>query len=713
MATELAQAYVQIVPSAEGIKGKIGEALGDEPEKAGEKAGNDAGHSFGASMAKGIATAAAAVTGAAIALVKGVIDGAKETANFGDVIDKTSQKLGLSASAYQEWDYVMNLAGTDMQSMTTGLKTLTNKLDDAKNGSESAQAMFAALGISMDEINTMSREDLFGETIKGFQGMADSTERAALANDLFGRSGQDLTPLFNQSAEATQEQIERAREYGMVMSDDLVKASAAFVDSQTTLKNTLGGLKNRLMGEFLPALTDVTDGLAAFLAGDDSGLQTMQKGIEGFISSLTDNLPKVMEFGGGVLQAIAQGIIQNLPALFQSATKIVMDLATFLLQNLPLIVQAGMDLIVNLAAGISEAIPTLLPTIVQVVLDVANMIIQNLPTIVQAGLDILLALVQGIIEALPIIVEQLPVLVQSVVDALIECTPMLIECATTLVTALVQALPQIIVSIIEILPTLIESVVTGLIECLPQLISAAVQLTIGVVKALPQIFVAVVTALVKLVVELAGKIRDKWVEFKKAAGEWISKIWSGIQEKWGTLIQNIVKFFRQIPQKIGDALRNIGEVGKNLVKGLWNGITNVTSWVLDKIKGFGKSILNGIKKIFGIGSPSKEMAYFGEMLDAGLAMGIEDNTKPITNAIDDITTMTSKGFSSTVGVSSALDVNHTTSGMEQLVSMVAALAEKVDHLQVYLDGDLLVGGISDRMDTALGTSNVRKARGLA
>lgn len=713
MATELAQAYVQIVPSAEGIKGKIGEALGDEPEKAGKEAGEKAGHSFGASLAKGIAAVAATVTAAAVGLVKGVIDGAKETAALGDAIDKTSQKLGLSSSAYQEWDYVMNLAGTDMQSMTVGLKTLTNKLDDAKNGSESAQAMFAALGISMDEINTMSREDLFGETIKGFQGMADSTERAALANDLFGRSGQDLTPLFNQSAEATQEQIDRAREYGMVMSDDLVKSSAAFVDSQTTLSNTIGGLKNRLMGEFLPSLTAVTDGLAAFLAGDDTGLKTMQSGIEGFIGSLTDAMPKVMEFGAGVLQAIGQGIIQNLPALFQSATTIVMSFADFLLQNLPMIVQMGADVLVQLATGISEAIPTLLPTIVSVVMEVANILVQNAPILLEAGLGLLQALTDGLISALPILVEQLPTLVQSAVDALIECTPMLIQCAITLVTALVKALPEIIVSIIEILPTLIESVVTGLIECLPQLISAAVQLTIGVVKALPQIFMAVVTALVKLVVELAGKLREKWTEFKKAAGEWISKIWAGIQEKWGTLINNIGNFFRQIPQKISQTLSNIAQIGKNLVQGIWNGISNATQWVLDKIKGFGKSILNGIKKIFGIGSPSKETAYFGEMLDQGLAMGIEDNTRPISNAIDDITTMTTKGFSSNIGVSSALDVNHTTSGMEQLISMVAALAEKVEHLQVYLDGDLLVGGISDRMDTALGTSNVRKARGLA
>lgn len=713
MATELAQAYVQIVPSAEGIKGKIGEALGDEPQKAGEKAGEESGHSFASAMAKGIAGAAAAVTAAAVALVKGVIDGAKETAAFGDMVDKTSQKLGMSASSFQEWDYVMNLAGTSMQNMGAGLKTMTNKLDEARTGSESAQEQFAALGISLEDINTLSREELFSKAIEGFQGMADSTERAALANDIFGRSGQDLTPLFNQSAEATQEQIDRAREYGMVMSDELVKDSAAFVDAQTTLSNTIGGLKNRLMGEFLPALTAVTDGLAAFLAGDDSGLDQMQKGISEFISSLTEQIPKVIEFGGGIIEGIAQGVINNLPALFQSATTIVLNLADFILQNLPMVVQVGADLLVQLATGISQAIPTLIPTIVQVLLDVVNTIIQNLPLIVAAGLDVLTALIQGIIEALPIIVEQLPVIVQSIVDAVVECLPMIIECAITLVTALVEALPDIIVAIIDILPTLIESVVTGLIECLPQLIMATVQLVAGVVKALPQIFMAIVTALVRLVVELAGKLRDKWTEFKKAAGEWISKIWAGIQEKWHGLIQNIGNFFRQIPQKISTALSNIKEVGKNLVKGLWNGITNVTQWVLDKIKGFGKSILGGIKKIFGIGSPSKEMAYFGEMLDAGLAQGIEGNTRPITNAIDDITTMTSKGFSNTIGVTSAVDMNSTASGMDSLLAMVAALTEKVDHLQVYLDGDLLVGGISDRMDTALGTANVRKARGLA
>lgn len=170
----------------------------------------ESGLNGAASMAKGIGSkigtalkTATLVTGAlaaAGAAVTGAfVSSARKTADFGDKVDKMSQKLGLSTDAYQKWDYVLNLAGTEMSSMTTGLKTLTNKIDDAKNGGADAQEMFDKLGISMDELNKMSREEAFEATIKGFQGMEDSTERAALANDLFGRSGQNLTPLDRKS----------------------------------------------------------------------------------------------------------------------------------------------------------------------------------------------------------------------------------------------------------------------------------------------------------------------------------------------------------------------------------------------------------------------------------------------------------------------------------------------------------------------------------
>ena len=149
-----------------------------------------------------------------------------------------SQRLGLSYEGFQRWDYILGQSGVDIDSMQTGLKTLTNQLDDARNGSADAQARFEALGLSLEDISNMSREEVFESVISGFQRMEDSTERAALANDLFGRSGQNLTPLFNQSVEETQALAQAAEDLGLIMSDDAVKASADYQDALDTMQRT-------------------------------------------------------------------------------------------------------------------------------------------------------------------------------------------------------------------------------------------------------------------------------------------------------------------------------------------------------------------------------------------------------------------------------------------------------------------------------------------
>ena len=143
--------------------------FGDEVKETGKET-EDAGEKFKkvGQVVKGVgvamAAAVAAIGTAAVAAGKKLWNMASETAQAGDEIDKTSQKLGLSAEAYQEWDYVLGQAGVDITSMTTGLKTMTNQIDDAKNGSVQAQERFKKLGISMSDLQSMSREDVFAAT---------------------------------------------------------------------------------------------------------------------------------------------------------------------------------------------------------------------------------------------------------------------------------------------------------------------------------------------------------------------------------------------------------------------------------------------------------------------------------------------------------------------------------------------------------------------
>ena len=122
----------------------------------------------------------------------------------------------------------------------------------------------------MEDLQGLSREDLFSTVVTALQNVSDETEKAALANDMFGKSGQDLLPLFNMTEEELAGLMDECEEYGMVMSDDAVKASAAFQDSLTKLKATFGGLKNSVTGEMLPALSMIMDGLSDLIAGNEN-----------------------------------------------------------------------------------------------------------------------------------------------------------------------------------------------------------------------------------------------------------------------------------------------------------------------------------------------------------------------------------------------------------------------------------------------------------
>lgn len=362
------------------------------------EAGKDS-ESFGSKFSNGLKTAgkvAGAVTGA-VSLVSGVISKtATATADYGDTIDKTSQKMGISAKTYQEYDYVMNLAGTSMADMGVGLKTLTNQVGNATAGSKESQEMFKKLGISMQDLSKMSREDIFKATIAGLQGMEDSTERATLANDLFGKSGQNLTPLFNQSSEATQELIQNLHDMGGVMSDDAVKSSADFKDSLTTFQVALRGLSNGAMTEFLPAMTGVMEGLTKVFSGDKSGLGQVKEGIQTFMDKLTDILPEMLDFGVDIIITLAEGIIDALPQLIARLPEIVTKLVNTLINNAPKLIEASVQIIIALTKGLIQSVPQLIKQIPSIIVSLKNAFINGVSSFSSIGSQIINGIWNGL-----------------------------------------------------------------------------------------------------------------------------------------------------------------------------------------------------------------------------------------------------------------------------------------------------------------------------
>lgn len=311
--------------------------------------------------AKFAAGAAAAMTAAGTAVFKF----ADSVASVGDNIDKQSQKLGLSAKAYQEWDAILGHCGASIDSMKGGMKTLTKAIAD---GSDDQVAAFQAVGLSLDQVKSMSTEDVFSAVITGLQGMEEGATRSQLATTLLGKAGQELGPLLNTSAEDTEKMRQAVNELGGVMSDDAVAASASFKDALQDLTTIGTGFKNSVGSMVLPyvteAMTAITDGFR-------------QDGIAGMANAAVE-----------IVSDFAGRLVTEIPKLATSAMQMVTGLTSYIESHMDEILATGGELVLNLVTAITENTPKLLAAGVKLVTALLKGIIQHLPDIAHAGVQI-------------------------------------------------------------------------------------------------------------------------------------------------------------------------------------------------------------------------------------------------------------------------------------------------------------------------------------
>ena len=262
----VASATLEVTPVLKGAQQTLTQQLTGAASSAGTTAGTAAGSKLGASLAKGIAGGTALVTGAVAGASAAMIGAAGKTAEYGDQIDKASQKLGVSSTFYQEWQAVLQHSGTDMDRMSATFKKLATASQDA---SEDQQAAFERLGLSMDDVKNMSTEELFTSVITGLQGMEEGTERTSIATELLGKGAMEMGALLNTSAEDTQGMIDKVHELGGVMDEDAVAASARYQDSLQDMTTAFDGIKNSIGADLLPVLADLFDSVGTWLSETD------------------------------------------------------------------------------------------------------------------------------------------------------------------------------------------------------------------------------------------------------------------------------------------------------------------------------------------------------------------------------------------------------------------------------------------------------------
>ena len=605
--SDLGKAYIQIVPSAQGISGSISQAISGEATSAGQKAGLNIAGGIGSAL-KGATTLMAAGTAAvSTALVKG----ASDVASYGDNIDKMSQKMGLSAQSYQEWDAVMQHSGTSMEAMKASMKTLAN-------AAQTNSSAFEQLGISQKDLANMSQEQLFEATISALQNVENETERTYLAGKTLGRGATELGALLNTSAEDTQAMRDRVRELGGVMSDDAVKASAQFQDNLQDMKTAMAGVTRGIMTELLPGFNDIMAGFTSLIIGEEGATEKLASGFESLFTSLdtigTNIVSKITE----MMPTIISGIATVLPQIIQMASTLIISFAEALVTQMPTLLTtvvpalavAAVDLVVALGKALIETAPLLWDAGVQLIemlkssFDGANLMEQG-SSMIQNVLD-------GITEKLPGLLEKGVEIITNIANGILENLPQLITTAGQLITQFATFIIQNLPTILQAGATLLLNLVNGIVNNLPQIVTAVVQLIASFVSTiasnLPTILAQGITIIGKL-----------------AAG----------------LIQAIPTIIGAIPQIIQSIVNSFGNydwlsIGTNIIKGIAEGIKNAAGIIVDAAKGAAESAFKAAKEFLGIESPAKKGIYLGEMLDAGFALGISKNQKIVDEAVNDL-----------------------------------------------------------------------------
>lgn len=356
------------------------------------------------------------------------------------------------------------------------------------------------------------------------------------------------------------------------------------------------------------SVEEITDAMKKATSEGGKYFQSMEKQsktLSGQISTLKDNfsmfagvlaedttnaissefLPAINDTIQAMQEAFSEDGFEGMAEAFADGfTNILM----MLVEKAPEVVNVAMTMIQSFVNSIQENLPMIINSAIQIVSTLAQGILDMLPQILEMGIQLIVQLALGIAQQAPELIPQIIDCIMLMVDTILDNLDLLIDAGIELIIALAMGLIDALPEIIDKIPIIIEKLLTAIAENLPKLmemgIKLIIQLALGLIKAIPQL---------------------------------VSKI--------PQIISAIVKAF-------GTYVSSMFDVGKNLIKGLWNGIKSVKDWILDKISGFVDSIVGGIKKFFGIKSPSRLMKdEVGKFVAQGIGVGFEDELDNVYN----------------------------------------------------------------------------------
>jgi len=203
-----------------------------------------------------------AAAGLAIGAALGAI--IYKTAQHNDQIAKGAKQIGVTTEFLSEMEHAAKISGATQEDIMTGIKRLSKSASDASYGLETYVRSFNALGISVvdNRGKLKDSEALFMEVAEAISKVENDTQKAALAQELFGRGGLRLIPMLNMGASGIAKLRREAKALGISLDKDAAEGSENLIDSITRLKGSLRGLAITITDELDKPISDFIDRLA-------------------------------------------------------------------------------------------------------------------------------------------------------------------------------------------------------------------------------------------------------------------------------------------------------------------------------------------------------------------------------------------------------------------------------------------------------------------
>jgi hypothetical protein len=167
---------------------------------------------------------------------------------------RLQRTTGMDAQQASAWTEITKVRGVQAASFQRGLVALSKQMVSATSGAKPAVKMFGDLGVSMDAIKAGDTQSVMLQMADGFSKMQNPALKAAYAQKLMARQGQELLPLFNQGSAAIQKQLQTAAAYGATLGTGGVEHTKAFMVQQRNLQMAMDGLKVSMGTALMPVI---------------------------------------------------------------------------------------------------------------------------------------------------------------------------------------------------------------------------------------------------------------------------------------------------------------------------------------------------------------------------------------------------------------------------------------------------------------------------